>query len=69
MRRKWLFRLAALYATEEGTLNALARAIGRTESTLHVILAEDRPAHSVCKAIEDLVGEGVFPRYLGMYGE
>ena len=60
-KRRFLFRLAALYATENGMLVDLSEKIGRSRGHLHVMVNKGDPGYEACRAIEDLLGANLFP--------
>jgi len=63
--QRFLLRLAALHATESGTVAALEQALGRSRNSLTTYIQKDSPSRiSVALAIEieGLAGRAVVPR-------
>lgn len=63
-RLDFLFRLAALYHNRQGSLRALAEAIGRSNSFFTVTAASGKISGDDAVAIEKAVGRDLFPREL-----
>lgn len=64
-RKKFLLRLAALYATPNGNLPALSAALGLNKNTLSIMAVRDgRLSPDMTLAIEALVGGDKIPRSL-----
>jgi predicted DNA-binding protein YlxM (UPF0122 family) len=62
LRLTYLFRLAALNHNPDGSLPALAEAIGVSRETIYNSIREGRVTNLLATAIEHLVGPGVVSR-------
>lgn len=59
---RFKLKAAALYATEKGTLIAMADRIGVNHTMLSAYVAAGRLPADICLAIETLCGRDSFPR-------
>lgn len=65
-RVRFILRLAAILATQEGSISVLSQRIGMHKNTLNTMIAagvmdNGVPVH-IIKAIEKVIGVGVIPR-------
>lgn len=63
-KQRFLLRMAALHASESGTLAALTEALGRSKNALtrHVCADPEPVSVELAIEIESLVGRAVLPR-------
>lgn len=64
-RTRFLLRIAALYATEDGTMTRLSALLGLHENTLTATAgSRERISPELARSIERALGEDLFPREL-----
>lgn len=64
---RFMLRMAALYATPEGSIPALSIKMGQSRNTVHsaycvATRAAAYPSVATIKGIEDIIGKDVIPR-------
>lgn len=63
-RLQFCLQLAALYHNESGSIGELSKAIGRSETALHMSVKRGNVTGEIAVAIEELLGRQRFPREL-----
>lgn len=61
-RIRFHLSLAAIYCTENGRLDDLARCLGKPKGTVRTQRYRARPSHTLAIGIEETLGRDLFPR-------